>query len=51
MAVSMTTVSGPVQGGKFGWPFAASMLDMAKVGYKEAEYFLATQHDLSACTM
>jgi hypothetical protein len=40
MTQSSAKVSGPVQGGNFGWPFAASMLDMADVGYQEAEYFL-----------
>jgi hypothetical protein len=48
-----TTVSGPVQGGKFGWPFAASTLDMNSVGYKEAEYFLegnATRYKLAEGT-
>jgi hypothetical protein len=44
-----TTVSGPVEGGEYGWPFAASMLDMDGVGYIEAEYFLegtATRYQL-----
>lgn len=40
MTQSSTKVLGPVQGGKFGWPFAAGMLDMAELSYKEAEYFL-----------
>ena len=35
-----TKVSGPVTGGKFGWPFAASMLDLVKLDYSEHEYFL-----------
>ncbi|MFT6435050.1 MAG: hypothetical protein ACJAVI_003101 [Candidatus Azotimanducaceae bacterium] len=35
-----TTVLGPIQGGNFGWPFAASMLDLAALGYRETEYFL-----------
>lgn len=34
------TVSGPVTGGKHGWPFAASMLDTSALGYEEHEYFL-----------
>jgi len=33
-------VTGPVTGGKRGWPFAASMLDVAGYGYTEAEYLL-----------
>ena len=33
-------ILGPVQGGKYGWPFAASMLDMNSLGYTENEYFL-----------
>ena len=35
-----TTVLGPIQGGNLGWPFAASMLDMPALGYRETEYFL-----------
>ncbi|MCB1647050.1 MAG: hypothetical protein KDI36_16435 [Pseudomonadales bacterium] len=35
------TVTGPVTGGKFGWPFAASLQDVAQLGYIEEEYFLA----------
>ena len=53
MASPSTTVLGPIQGGKFGWPFAASMLDMENEGYKEAEYFLegeATRYKLVAGT-
>lgn len=34
------TVTGPIKGGKFGWPFAASMLDITGMGYVEEEYFL-----------
>ncbi len=33
-------VSGPVTGGKYGWPFAASMLDISSYGYEESEYFI-----------
>ena len=33
-------VSGPITGGARGWPFAASMLDVASLGYTEAEYFI-----------
>lgn len=35
------TVRGPVSGGKHGWPFAASLQDVASLGYIEEEYFLA----------
>ena len=35
-----TKIQGPVQGGKYGWPFAASMLDMDTLDYSEHEYFL-----------
>ncbi len=34
-------VSGPVTGGRHGWPFAASLDDLGAVGYVEEEYFLA----------
>lgn len=33
-------ITGPVEGGSKGWPFAASMRDVAALGYEEAEYFL-----------
>lgn len=33
-------VSGPVTGGKRGWPFGASMLDIAALAYREDEFFL-----------
>ncbi|MFT7652089.1 MAG: hypothetical protein ACI9ON_003744 [Limisphaerales bacterium] len=33
-------VTGPVSGGTKGWPFAASMLDIAALGYEEAEYLI-----------
>jgi len=35
-----TKIQGPIQGGKHGWPFAASMLDMDEVNYLEQEYFV-----------
>jgi len=35
-----TKIQGPIQGGKYGWPFAASMLDMDTLDYSEHEYFL-----------
>ncbi|MEX2327162.1 MAG: alpha/beta hydrolase domain-containing protein, partial [Pseudomonadales bacterium] len=34
-------VTGPVTGGKHGWPFAKSLQEVAKLGYVEEEYFLA----------
>lgn len=34
------TVSGPITGGRFGRPFAASMLDVEEMGYVEDEYLL-----------
>jgi hypothetical protein len=34
-------VSGPVAGGRHGWPFAASLDDLSAVGYIEEEYFLS----------
>ena len=33
-------LSGPVNGGVHGWPFAGSMLDVESLGYEEAEYFI-----------
>lgn len=33
-------VTGPVTGGSRGWPFGASMLDLAHLGYSEEEYLL-----------
>ncbi|MDZ7669477.1 MAG: alpha/beta hydrolase domain-containing protein [Gammaproteobacteria bacterium] len=40
-AETTATVEGPVEGGKHGWPFAASLRDVAALGYEEVEYFLA----------
>ena len=34
------TVTGPITDGKRGWPFAASMLDLAAYGYVGEEFFL-----------
>lgn len=51
--VSRPEVTGPVSGGSRGWPFAASMLDLAALGYEEAEYFLegtATRYRLAPGT-
>ena len=36
----MGIISGPVDGGKHGWPFAKSMLEVQSFGYQEAEYFI-----------
>ena len=33
-------VTGPISGGARGWPFGASSLDVAALGYTEAEYLL-----------
>ena len=33
-------LTGPITGGNRGWPFGASTLDIAALGYTEAEYFL-----------
>ena len=35
------SIMGPVSGGEHGWPFAASLQDVKKLGYVEEEYFLA----------
>jgi hypothetical protein len=40
-AEATATVSGPIHGGKHGWPFAASLQDVAALGYEEVEYFLS----------
>jgi hypothetical protein len=43
-------VTGPITGGAKGWPFHASSLDVAKIGYTQAEYFLegnATRYRLA----
>lgn len=39
-AKATASVSGPVAGGKHGWPFAASLQDVKSFGFEEAEYFL-----------
>ena len=36
----MTTIEGPVTGGKNGWPFAGAMVDLASHGYVEEEFFV-----------
>lgn len=36
-----SSVSGPIVGGRHGWPFAASLDDLSAVGYVEEEYFLS----------
>lgn len=37
---SLPRISGPLSGGKHGWPFAASLLDVASLGYREDEYLV-----------
>ncbi len=49
-AAALSHVTGPITGGNRGWPFAASTLDVAALGYTEAEYFLegrATRYRLA----
>ncbi len=41
LAQATATVSGPIEGGRHGWPFAASLQDVDGLGYEEQEYFLA----------
>lgn len=36
----MTTIEGPVTGGKQGWAFAGAMVDLASQGYVEEEFFV-----------
>ena len=36
----MGVISGPINDGNYGWPFAKSMLDVASYGYEEAEYLI-----------
>jgi hypothetical protein len=46
-------VTGPINGGAKGWPFAATSLDVARYGYTQAEYFLegtATRYRLAPGT-
>jgi len=40
-STSTATVEGPVTGGAHGWPFAATLQDVAALGYVEAEYILS----------
>ena len=37
----MAELSDPVVGGTHGWPFSASLRDLAEVGYTETEYLLS----------
>jgi hypothetical protein len=37
------TVTGPIRGGRRGWPFGAFYGDMGAIGYVEEEYFIAGQ--------
>lgn len=34
------TITGPIRGGKFGWPFAGYFGDISQKGYVEEEYFM-----------
>ena len=38
-------VTGPVSGGTKGWPFGATVVDVAKAGYVEEEYFFSGTAD------
>jgi hypothetical protein len=33
-------VTGPVEGGRRGWPFTAAVFDVAEYGYVEEEFFI-----------
>jgi hypothetical protein len=35
----MTEITGPVTGGRHGWPFGAAAFDLAALGYVEEEFF------------
>src|SRR3984893_9510660 len=37
------TVTGPIRGGRHGWPFGAFYGDIGALGYVEEEYFIAGQ--------
>lgn len=39
-ARGMVAVTGPVTGGRHGWPFGGPFVDLARYGYREEEYFL-----------
>ena len=41
-----TNLTGPVSGGKFGWPFAAYFGDISQLGYIEEEYFVEGESKL-----
>jgi len=43
--MSEITVTGPISGGKHGWPYAAAIRDIAAEGYVEEEYFFSGQAD------
>ena len=36
----MTTITGPVRGGRQGWPFGAAAVDLTALGYVEEEYIV-----------
>jgi hypothetical protein len=38
--VPVPVVTGPIKGGKHGWPFGANFGDISQFGYVEEEYFL-----------
>lgn len=43
-------VTGPVTGGRHGWPFGGPIVDLAQLGYRQDEYFLegvATRYALA----
>lgn len=37
----MTTLAGPVTGGRHGWPFGATLADLDSLGYTEEEFFVS----------
>jgi hypothetical protein len=39
-AVATPKISGPITGGTYGRPFVSALMDLAKAGYVEREYFL-----------
>ena len=42
-SMSVPEISGPITGGKRGWPFGAAYQDVASIGYVENEYFFGGQ--------
>ena len=41
LLVGDVEIQGPITGGRHGWPFGASMENLAALGYVEEEYFIA----------